>query len=91
MAIKTIHSPNFYTKKTGSYLHAVLRIYDIVKLINKLLFFYFFLHFASKKRKLQKHANKCKRRAKYMQMNEISIRATIPKGLVKIRQGGGIC
>ena len=91
MAIKTIYSPNFYTKKTGSYLHAVLRIYDIVKLINKSLFFTFSYILTSKKRKLQKHANKCKRRAKYMQMNEISIRAIIPEDLVKIRQGGGIC
>ena len=90
MAIMTIHSPNFYIKKTGSYLRAMLRIYGIVKLINKLQFFTFSYILTSKKRKLQKHANTCKRRAKYMQMNEISIRATIPKGL-KIRQGGGIC
>ena len=52
MAIKT----NFYTKKTGSYLHAVLRIYDIVKLINELLFFTFSYILTSKIRKLQKPA-----------------------------------
>ena len=87
----TTNSPNIYTKKTGSCLHAMLRKYGIFKFINKLLFFTFSYILTSKKRKLQKHANTCKRRAKYMQMNEISIRATIPEGLVKIRQGDGIC
>ena len=85
MAIMTIYSPNFYTKKTGSYLHAMLRSYGIVKLMNKLLVFHIFIHFDTKKRKSQKHANTCIRRAKYMQVNEISIRATIPEGLAKIR------
>ena len=41
MATMTIYSPDFYIKKTGSYLHAILQIYGIVKLVNKFLFFTF--------------------------------------------------
>ena len=55
----------FYTKNNGSYLDALLQIYGIVKLINKLLFFTFSYILTSKKRKLPKHANACNGRVKY--------------------------
>ena len=47
-AIIPIYGLNFYNKKTGSYLHAKLRIYGIAKLMNKLLVFPLLMYFTLK-------------------------------------------
>ena len=66
------------------------RAYDIVKLINELLFSTFSYILTSKNVNYRNTQINAKDVQNIMQMKEISIRAAIPEGL-KIRQGGGIC